>query len=230
MPMFKRSCVVLLVTLASACSGSSSSPTPSAPSQSVPSTYTLTGVVLSVTPTGLTPVEGAQVRVPGLHGAQFAATDSNGYYNISGVPASSGDVVATKAGYAGVSKTLTISGDTRLDFQLGPRVAISTLSGVVSEVTPTGLVPLEGVRIEELSCDPAGPIGCPVHISSAVVTDKNGFYSISGLFSGTGNNTVWASKAGYQDSTTDLPACEAAPCRIINVNGDTRLDIQLVRR
>jgi hypothetical protein len=83
-----------------------------------------------------------------------------------------------------------------------------TLSGTVTEVTPTGQVPVEGAWVDRLVVDGW----------RAATTDRNGVYSMSGMYDGI--STVAASKDGYQQQ------------EVINVpiQGDTRFDIQLVRR
>ena len=82
-----------------------------------------------------------------------------------------------------------------------------TLSGVVSEVTAEGQVPVEGVKLY-------------VGISSGyreAITDKHGFYSIPGLF--TVRAPVHLTKDGYETRDTR-----------VSIDGDTRLDVQVVRR
>jgi hypothetical protein len=113
-------------------------------------------------------------------------------------------VTASKEGYQAVTRVLTLNGDTRLDIEVVRR-ATYTLSGVVSEETPTGRVPLEGVHVEESN----------FHAGS--ITYGNGLYSISGLHAGV--SPLWVSKEGYQNQI-----------RNVAIDGDTRLDIQLVRR
>jgi hypothetical protein len=90
------------------------------------------------------------------------------------------------------------------------------VSGVVFEVTPSGRVAVEGVLVEDVSCD-------PLHISCADVvqtatTDLNGFYRLSGL-SGSQVHFLWLSKEGYR---ADEQSATFAT--------DTRLDIELVRQ
>ena len=95
-----------------------------------------------------------------------------------------------------------------------------TLSGVVSELTETGKVPAEGVQ---MYCDSCGsPDG---HRFTS--TDANGFYSFSWARNGVHPLLVW--KDGYVvlDATgtpSDGTALNAT------VDGDTRFDIQIVRR
>ncbi len=83
----------------------------------------------------------------------------------------------------------------------------STLSGVITEMTPTGPVPVEGVDVYRLYRS-GHQIG---------TTDRDGFYRIQGLYPGT--EPISAIKQGYETHT-----------RTVALNGDTRLDIQLVRR
>jgi hypothetical protein len=82
-----------------------------------------------------------------------------------------------------------------------------TLSGIVAELTPTGPVPLSGVNVYR---------GVTTGWRDAK-TDRNGFYSIQGLIDCT--DMVSVSKEGYQAHSQKL-----------TVNGDTRFDVQLVRR
>jgi hypothetical protein len=109
-----------------------------------------------------------------------------------------------------------------------------TLFGVVADVTPTGQRPIEGVAVY---CDSCGAFG-----HALVNTDVNGYYSFSGDLARGGGvwvrarvpNLLIVSKAGYQDPP-ELPALSAlvedsAGAREVMINGDTRFDIQLVRR
>lgn len=82
-----------------------------------------------------------------------------------------------------------------------------TLSGLITERTSTGSMPLEGVEVFRGYA--SGWIGA--------TTDSNGFYEVHGLYDRT--DVVSASKDGYERQ-------EAR----VTVNGDTRFDMQLVRR
>ena len=165
-------------------------------------TYTLSGVISDATPAGVAPLEGVQVWT----GPQHVTTDGNGYYSISGLTASSG-IFVTKVGYKQVRKSLTLNGDARLDLQLEPLDKYS-FSGVVSEETPTGLVPVEGALV-------TGSWDYPV------TTDRNGFFDIpGGLYeSDDYDYSVYVIKDGYQTFMKTL-----------TVSDDTRLDVHLVRR
>src|SRR6185503_4572091 len=111
-----------------ACGGSSPT-TPTALVAPTQPTFTLSGVVSAVTPTGLTPLQGAQVFVSGHR----TMTDEEGRYSISGLePNAFGfAVTASKAGYASETTNLTKSVDATVDMQL-VRTALYTLAGVVS--------------------------------------------------------------------------------------------------
>ena len=92
-----------------------------------------------------------------------------------------------------------------------------TLSGVVSEITPTGPVPVEGVRIY---CEPCG---AATHTDAS--TDSDGFYSFKGVWVSPGIKTpIWVSKQGFV-----YPSGREGWIDVL-VNGDTRFDIQLTRR
>ena len=82
------------------------------------------------------------------------------------------------------------------------------LSGVVTEVTPAGIVPVEGVAVF-----------CGVgNDTRAARTDRDGFYTLLGMFDGTGR--VVTIKEGYGQTEH----------KNVLIKGDTSLDIQLVRQ
>jgi hypothetical protein len=220
-----------LALMMAACGGNNPSQNPASPSIPPDPTFTVSGLVVGQ---GGAPIEGAKVFVAGKQGT----TDGNGYYSLQEVPRSYGGASAVKAGYAAAREILTVRGDTLFDFQLGPRVAIYTLSGVISEATPTGLVPLEGVLVEEYSCEdvsaspPFFSNTCPVLVYQTTITDKKGAYSFSGLYAGERNN-IGAGKEGFEDPLApDGPEDPNAPdrSRKVRINGATRYDIHLVRR
>ena len=79
------------------------------------------------------------------------------------------------------------------------------LSGVVFEVTPTGMMPVEGVQVEEYGRHQVS------------TTDANGLYRISGVSAG--RLGVGFEKDGYQSNRST-----------VTIDGDTRFDIQAIRR
>jgi hypothetical protein len=98
-----------------------------------------------------------------------------------------------------------------------------TLSGVVFEVTRTGQTPIEGVGVYCELC------GRATH--SWTFTDSNGIYSFTGVWTTSGVRTpVWFSKEGYADPSGVPLSFNKSGWRQIMVDGDTRFDVQLVRR
>ncbi len=79
------------------------------------------------------------------------------------------------------------------------------LFGVVSEMTANGIVPVEGVQVEEYDRH------------QFATTNANGFYRI--LEVSAGRIGIGFEKEGYQSSRAT-----------VTVNGDTRFDIQAIRR
>lgn len=224
----KRLSVALSFAVSMLACGGSSPTTPTALEAPTRPTFTVSGVISAVTPTGLTPLEGVHMFINGRR----ATTDDQGVYSISGLTFGT-SVTATKAGYKVETTSLTLSGDERVDMQL-VRTAIFTLSGVVSEVTSAGLVALEGVRVdvESMPCDQT-VVGCvgfgdPIAILKTATTDKSGFYSIPGLYPGK-HNGIWAGKDGFEDPFPADPE-NSEGGQAITIDGDSRFDIQLVRR
>jgi hypothetical protein len=132
-------------------------------------------------------------------------TDGNGYYSIPGLISTG--LFVTQYGYRNVRRDVTLSGDTRLDIQLVPLERYS-LAGVVSELTSTGLQPVENALV-------TGSWDYPV------ATDRNGFFTIpDGLYeSYDGPYSFFVIKEGYQTFAKSL-----------TLSADTKLDVQLVRR
>jgi hypothetical protein len=80
-----------------------------------------------------------------------------------------------------------------------------TLSGIVTEATAAGDVPLEGVAVYFAASGPGG------------LTDRNGFYQIRGLNDG--------------DVTLDVRSPDHLSVQTrVSIRGDTRFDVQLARR
>ncbi len=215
-----------------ACGSGSYQPTaPSPSSQPAVPTFTVSGVIVAQTPAGVTPLEGVGLFINGHRGI----TNVEGFYSIAGVEAIAfgNSVTAAKAGYGTETKSLTISGDIRVDFQL-VRTALYTLSGLVFEATSVGRVPLEGVRVDVYSmpCDQK-VVGCvgfgfPIEIYQTVMTDKNGVYRISGLYAGR-NNVIWLAKQGFEDPFPPRPEASEGG-QVVTVDGETPFDVPLVRR
>ena len=116
--------VVMTLTV-TACGGDGNGtiPTPTAPAPiTAPaptptpgSTFDLFGVISEVTANGVMPIEGVQVEEYNRH--QFATTDANGFYRISGVSPGRVGVGFDKEGYESSRSIVTVNGDTRFDIQ-----------------------------------------------------------------------------------------------------------------
>jgi hypothetical protein len=120
-------------------------------------------------------------------------------------------------------------------------VADVTLSGVVYEVTPMGRVPIEGVRVQS---DYFHVLPTP-----DVVTDSQGFFSFRSIWVcpcswaplvDAGITAIWVDKDGYK-APAGQPASvfgyrldpDVLPdyrLRDVTIDGDTRIEIELVRR
>lgn len=86
-----------------------------------PGSFTLSGIVTEVTPTGRVPVEGAKIYRAYGGGWQDATSDRFGFYQIHGLYARTDQVSAGKDGYATSKSSLTVEGDTRYDIELERR-------------------------------------------------------------------------------------------------------------
>ena len=120
-------------------------------------------------------------------------------------------------------------------------VADVILSGVVYEVTPMGRVPIEGVRVQSDY----------FHVFSTpdVMTDSNGFFSFRRVWVcacswapwvDAGITSIYVDKDGYEVPAGQPFSVFHHPLypdarrddrlRDVTINGDTRFDIELVRR
>src|SRR3954463_11687020 len=148
-----------------ACSGGGFS-TPIAPAAPRP-TYTVAGVVTTLTSDGPAPVARVRVEVSGGP-SRFTTTDTSGAYIIEGVDGATTVVSASKAGYQNTSQNVTLSGDARIDLRLVP-IPSYTISGIVFEMTAAGRAPIDA----DLYCDSCGEVGVGHTFAH---TDVNGFY------------------------------------------------------
>jgi len=105
-----------------------------------------------------------------------------------------------------------------------PVLTPARLSGVVSEMTAAGLIPLAGV---EIYCDACGVVG-----HTQVMTDDSGAYDFGhdGIWSDDGDViAILINKDGYNVSGGSQGPSGWAT-RYVKINGDTRFDFQMVRR
>ena len=177
-------------------------------------TFTISGDVTETTESGPMPVAGAMVME--LSTRAFALTGEDGSYTLPGLRAMSTSVSASKSGYVTQTKPLTVTGDARLNLVIS-RPPPYVLSGLVYEVTAAGRVPIDGVV---LYCDGCGsPEG-----HTFVTTDAEGFYSLSWVLPGvTYLQVIGKTGFKYEGPIQSL----GIP---VTINGNTRFDIELVRR
>jgi hypothetical protein len=205
--------------LSSACDdGMRSATAPGSGSSTVPIvTFTLSGTVSEMTASGLTPVVGVMVREE--KSRRQVPTDAGGFYHFSLVSGTSSSVTATKAGYDSISRPFTLSGDTRLDFEV-IRTRTYILSGIVFEVTGMGRRPIQHVSVY---CDSCGdPLG-----HTFAETDADGSYHFS--WTNNGSTPLIVRKDGYRLAGNPPPG-PVEGWIVAPVNGDTRFDIELVPR
>lgn len=176
--------------------------------------FAISGIVTEMTDEGEMPVEGVSVTESATHTS--ARTDSRGAYRLSGLRRSTFTLSMSAPGYVNATKAVTVTSDMQVDLRI-ERFRTFVLSGMVYENTPDGRVPLDGVV---LYCDGCGsPVG-----HTFVTTDANGLYRFEWTLNGK-NWIQFHSKDGYRYAGP----LEQLGIPVI-VNGDTRFDIELVKR
>jgi hypothetical protein len=172
-------------------------------------TTRLSGTVTEMSTAGRSPVEGAVVTHVAT--GRSATTDSTGAYSIAEIPAGLATIVATKDGYDTTTRSVTVSGETRLDLELARRrIPPVALSGLVYERTAAGQVPIPGVPVEDSN----------FHVGS--VTDAEGRYRIDYRRFNVDRNYVanlYVAKEGFWPVSLSVA-----------IEGEALLDIELVRR
>jgi hypothetical protein len=92
---------------------------------------------------------------------------------------------------------------------------------MVFEVTTTGKTPIKGVAVYCELCGEA--------THSWAFTDTSGIYSFTGVWTTAGFPTpVWFGKEGYSDPLADKASGQRQV--MVNDDGDTRFDVELVRK
>ena len=99
---------------------------------------------------------------------------------------------------------------------------------MVTERTPTGSTPAAGVTLGVLSCArPACPAGA-TSIYQDVTTGHDGTYRVSGLYDSDANY-IWVERAYVFAGAPPAVHCEQ--CDVVaTVSGETRLDLDVIRR
>lgn len=227
--MFRQGCyrAVAAGLVVVACAGCESSVGPTAPSAVAPGatpqlSYTISGVVYADTAKSV-PIDGVRIEagdlrvyIGGLH--VLATTGADGSYSASGI-AGPISLRLIKFGYEIAERSLSVTADTRVDFRLVPKPTF-VLSGVVFEITGGGAVPVEGSHVY---CDSCGDGG-----HSSVETDSEGHYAFPAVYNG--DTPIIISKAGYAVVAPIRTLQDGSGMKNVTVNGDTRFDVELVRR
>jgi hypothetical protein len=191
-------------------------PGPTPPGGSA-ATYTLTGTVSERVASGLSPVQG--VIVLESKSRQQVTTDARGFYQLAGLSATGNSITATKEGYTAFSRTFDMNRDEQLDMEMS-RIQTYVLSGTIFDVAESGRLPIQGVSVY---CDSCGdPLG-----HTFAKTDANGFYSFS--YTKSGQTPLIVTKDGYRLAGNPPPG-PIEGWIVATVNGDTRFDIEIVRR
>ena len=227
--MVRQACcwVVVAGVLVGTCAGCGSSSVPTSPTGTPPGaapqlTYTISGVVYADAGE-LVPIDGVRIEAGDLRVyigglPLLATTGPDGSYRASGI-ASPISLRLIKFGYEISEKSISVSADTRVDFRLVPKPTF-VLAGVVFEATSEGPVPVEGASVY---CDSCGDGG---HSWSR--TDSQGGYAFPAVYNGT--TPIIITKAGYSVVAPTRTLQDGSGMKDVLVNGDTRFDIELVRR
>jgi hypothetical protein len=97
-----------------------------------------------------------------------------------------------------------------------------TLSGVVSETSAAGPLPVADALVEVGVCAPSR-VAAPARVITTR-TDSNGRYRVSDVCGGIAD--VWVTKSGYR---TQPPEQCDGDCLIVPIDKDTQFDVQLIR-
>jgi hypothetical protein len=175
--MFKRGCVVLLVILASACGGRSTttspSPTPTA------TTFSLSGTVTDST-TGSGISNATVTVVDGVNAGKSTTTGSSGSYSFAGLQPGGFTVTISASNYASQSKGVGLTLNQTLLFQLYP--GISLTGRVTDSITSA---PIAGATVS-------------INGRYRTTTDTSGNYSVTGfLDAGSNTNVTYVSANNY---------------------------------
>jgi hypothetical protein len=206
----KHLAIAIALTVSMSACGSDNPISATAPIASA-TTGTLSGQVFAITPSGLTALEGALVRVEIGSVRSDARTNPNGAYQLSGLPTGNATVTTTSVGYDTDTRTQILTGDVKLDIQVVPRI-LRRISGTVFELVPSGRVPVAGVYV-------TGSWDYPVF------TDGNGSFSLAAC----GDIPC----AFYNGDLVRLSLSKDAYVSVvkeIKVDGDMVLEVELIRR
>ena len=220
MPMFTRGCVALLVLLASACGGNSTttSPTPTPTPTTTATTFSLSGTVTdSTTASG---VSGATVTIAdGPNAGKSATTTSSGSYTFTGLLQSGFTVNVSAGGYASQSKGVTLTSNQTLSFQLVKQVFsfVGTWAGVIPNNAANGTggrvqLVLQSSNLGTFTLFPGA--GSPCGIASLQITLTANFST--GTFSISGSSPVTGMTVSATSAVGTVAIGPGTSCSVIN--------------
>ena len=238
---FKRSCIVLLIFLASACGGTS--PSPSAPSPATAPTpagppFSVSGTISEHTVTGRRPLAGFHFTVTGSGVSASPLTvevtsDADGRYEATGFP-SRAQITVSHAGYRApcpLYTVLVLNSNSILNLEVVSDATLAstgipqslptnfplTISGTVSETVPAGGGPVGGVALELFYGLPASESDRAL---ASTLSDAAGRYLVCVPPPGGTDQmfSIRARKNGYQPAT-----------QLVQVGAGERLDFELRR-
>lgn len=168
----------------------------------IASTTSEEGVITGTVTSGITPLEGATVKVfdssdtPIAH----AITNSQGKYTISSIIKGSYKVLAVKSGYLTplvTPVTVTANRPTIVDFNLSvdPDAVLNTLYGIIRAAGT--LIPLSGATVNTFQV-----VGGIQTLISTTLTNSSGQYLSPYLANG--DYVIVANKAGYDQTTSGV--------------------------
>lgn len=163
-------------------------------------TFALTGTVMEARAEVRTPARNVPVEISPTH---RTVTDSAGTFSIPGLVEGTYVLHVRGPFHEPLSTTIRIQGETRIDLEIVP-LPIYAVSGIVYEDTEDGPIPVPGVYVNNSD----------IHDSST--TDATGAYRVFAL---RGMAQISFTKSGY-----------LGQARSIVMEGDVRLDVNLVRR
>ena len=118
--MTRISIVLLTAVLTFGCGGNAPQ-NPAAPSPATrPASLTLSGVVTVLRNAGADPCEGARIRANAGIAVYEAQSGAGGRYMLTGLPASTYTVTVTWPGFQTAQRTVDLTQDTVVNFELQP--------------------------------------------------------------------------------------------------------------
>ena len=177
--------VVLLVTLAWACSGSKGTLTSPSPTTNPTTTFLLSGRVTNQF-TGAA-ISGATVSVvDGPNAGKATTADSSGIYNFAALQQARFAVTASAANYLSVSQSVTLTSTQALNFPLQPLLIALSVTGRVTDAVTAA--PIAGATVS-------------IDGRTAAGTDNAGNYAVTGqVYFDIGNRDfTYASAVDYEN-------------------------------